>query len=189
MNYDSGMDLTCLSVRNPLSYLICYGIKDVENKTWETDYRGRLYIHSSGRISIRGMPDFSRYPMPVIHEFDSHLAAIQELEESGDYIGFAEHGIHVYLKNEERQDPHAFAEYRLLSDVYAHYREETEKPFFYANAIIGSVELVEIIEDSHSAWAEPGHYHWVIRSPKLLNEPILKVKERSGLWIHRIAEG
>lgn len=182
------MDLTCVSVRNPLSYLICYGIKDVENKTWQTDYRGRVYIYSSGRINIRGMPDFSRYPTPVIHEFDSHLAAIQQLEEAGSYIGFSEHGVRVYLKDEERQPAHAVAEYRLLADVYAHYHAEEEKPFFHAGAIIGSVELTDIVEDYSSIWAEPGRYHWVLAEPHLLKDPILKVKEGSGLWTYRIAE-
>lgn len=38
-----------LSVQNPWSDLICRGIKDVENRSWPTDYRGKLYIHSSGR--------------------------------------------------------------------------------------------------------------------------------------------
>jgi adenine-specific DNA-methyltransferase len=39
---------TVLSVQNPWSDLICRGLKDVENRSWPTDYRGRLYIHSSG---------------------------------------------------------------------------------------------------------------------------------------------
>ncbi len=39
---------TVLSVQNPWSELICLGLKDVENRSWPTDYRGRLYIHSSG---------------------------------------------------------------------------------------------------------------------------------------------
>jgi hypothetical protein len=47
-----------LSVKNPWAYLIIYGfdfgapmggfkIKDVENRTWETKYRGPLLIHAS----------------------------------------------------------------------------------------------------------------------------------------------
>jgi hypothetical protein len=47
-----------LSVKNPWAYLIIYGfdfgapmggfrIKDVENRTWETKYRGPLLIHCS----------------------------------------------------------------------------------------------------------------------------------------------
>jgi len=37
-----------LSVKQPWSYLICSGIKPVENRTWNTHFRGRVLIHSSG---------------------------------------------------------------------------------------------------------------------------------------------
>lgn len=29
--------------------MICAGIKDVENRTWATKYRGRVYIHASAK--------------------------------------------------------------------------------------------------------------------------------------------
>lgn len=35
-----------LSVRQPWAWLICAGYKDVENRTWKTDYRGELFIHA-----------------------------------------------------------------------------------------------------------------------------------------------
>lgn len=35
-----------LSIRQPWTWLICSRIKDVENRTWKTNYRGRLYIHA-----------------------------------------------------------------------------------------------------------------------------------------------
>ena len=38
-----------LSVRQPWAWAIIYGGKDVENRTWSTLYRGRLWIHASGR--------------------------------------------------------------------------------------------------------------------------------------------
>lgn len=38
-----------LSVKQPWAYLICAGIKDVENRTWATKYRGRVYIHASAK--------------------------------------------------------------------------------------------------------------------------------------------
>lgn len=34
-----------LSIKDPWSHLICIGIKDVENRTWKTNYRGRIYVH------------------------------------------------------------------------------------------------------------------------------------------------
>jgi len=38
-----------LSVKQPWSYLICSGVKPVENRTWNTKFRGRVLIHSSAR--------------------------------------------------------------------------------------------------------------------------------------------
>lgn len=38
-----------ISIKQPWSYLICAGIKDVENRTWATKYRGRVYIHASAK--------------------------------------------------------------------------------------------------------------------------------------------
>ena len=38
-----------LSVRQPWAWLICSRIKDVENRTWKTNYRGRLSIFEVDR--------------------------------------------------------------------------------------------------------------------------------------------
>jgi hypothetical protein len=180
------MQLTCLSIPNPASYLVCYGIKDVDNRTWSTDYRGTLYIHSGGRVSFRGMPDMSRYPTPVIHEFDQLMADIEALEEKTQFIGIVENGISVFLKHERRQSDHVVAQYNLLQDVYAHYRSDKQGAFFHANAIIGSVELVDVVMDSQSSWAEPGRFHWIFEKPRTFTEPVFRVREQPGLFTHEI---
>lgn len=36
-----------LSIKNPWGILIAKGLKDVENRTWKTDYRGKILIHVS----------------------------------------------------------------------------------------------------------------------------------------------
>ena len=36
-----------LSIKQPWASLICEGIKDIENRTWHTKFRGRILIHSS----------------------------------------------------------------------------------------------------------------------------------------------
>ena len=38
--------ITVLSVRQPWAWLLCEGLKDVENRNWRTNYRGTLYIHA-----------------------------------------------------------------------------------------------------------------------------------------------
>lgn len=35
-----------LSVKQPWAWLIVHGLKDVENRSWSTPYRGIIYIHA-----------------------------------------------------------------------------------------------------------------------------------------------
>ncbi len=182
------MKIKCLSIKNPKSYLFCYGIADVENRGGKTDYRGPLYIHSSGEYSYAGMPDFSQYPMPVIGEFDRFMNEIEKLEETGRYIGFAEHGVKVVLKNEEGASERTIREYNLLSDVYNFTIEKPTKPFFLANTIIGRVDLVDVVENSKSEWAEPGAVHWVFANPVLLRKPVTRVQGAPNIWDHDLSD-
>ncbi|TDQ27647.1 ASCH domain-containing protein [Tenacibaculum caenipelagi] len=39
--------MKALSIKQPWASLIANGIKDIENRTWKTSFRGRIYIHSS----------------------------------------------------------------------------------------------------------------------------------------------
>ena len=183
------MEATCLSVPNPRSYLICTGIADVENRGFATDYRGTLHIHSTGRYAFSGMPDMADYPVPVIHEFNDYLAQIQEMDRAGRYIAIPDGGVRVEFKDEDRQSDQAVAEYNLLADVYALYRRNPRAPYFHVKAIIGTVELVDVVENARSAWAEQGYKHWVLANPVLFREPITGIAtSRTGLWKHELAD-
>jgi hypothetical protein len=183
------MEVTCLSVPNPRSYLICAGVADVENRGFGTDYRGTIYIHSTGRYAFRGMPDMSSYPVPVIHEFNDFMARIQEMDRSGRYISIPDNGVRVALKDEDSQSEQAVAEYALLSDVYAAYKRDPEAPFFHVKAIIGKVDLVDVVEDAASPWAGNGYRHWILENPVLFSEPIMGITtSRTGLWKYELAD-
>ena len=39
--------LPALSIRQPWAWLICHGGKDIENRDWHTNFRGRFLIHAS----------------------------------------------------------------------------------------------------------------------------------------------
>lgn len=45
--------MKALSIRPPWADLILSGQKDIENRTWRTNYRGPLLIHSEGAIKGR----------------------------------------------------------------------------------------------------------------------------------------
>lgn len=39
--------MKALTVKQPYAKLIARGIKDIENRTWKTNYRGRVLIHAA----------------------------------------------------------------------------------------------------------------------------------------------
>jgi len=43
--------MKALSVRQPWAWLIAHGLKPVENREWETHYRGPVLIHASKTFS------------------------------------------------------------------------------------------------------------------------------------------
>lgn len=42
-----------LSIRQPWAWLIVAGKKDIENRTWETTFRGPVYIHAAKGMTMR----------------------------------------------------------------------------------------------------------------------------------------
>jgi predicted transcriptional regulator len=41
--------MKALSIKQPWASLIAHGIKDIENRTWKTHFRGKIYIHASSK--------------------------------------------------------------------------------------------------------------------------------------------
>ncbi|MFV5697767.1 ASCH domain-containing protein [Flavobacterium sp. ZT3R17] len=48
--------MKALSIKQPWASLIAHGFKDIENRTWRTHFRGRIYIH----VSAKTAGDFMR---------------------------------------------------------------------------------------------------------------------------------
>lgn len=42
--------MKALTIKQPWASLIAHGIKDIENRTWKTNFRGRIFIHSSANV-------------------------------------------------------------------------------------------------------------------------------------------
>lgn len=53
------MGMKALSVRQPWSWLVLYAAKDIENRTWKTQVRGRVLLHAAKGMTreewLRGM--------------------------------------------------------------------------------------------------------------------------------------
>ena len=53
--------MRALSIRQPWAWLIVNGFKDIENRTWSTRYRGRVYVHAGRRIVPDDYPEQRAY--------------------------------------------------------------------------------------------------------------------------------
>ncbi|EPA7489326.1 ASCH domain-containing protein [Yersinia enterocolitica] len=45
--------MKAISIRQPWAWLIINGLKDIENRTWCTTYRGPVLIHASSRVPTK----------------------------------------------------------------------------------------------------------------------------------------
>ena len=212
-----------LSVSNPTSYLICTGMKTVENRSWTTNYRGRIYIHSSGEYDYSTLNDYE-YPRKfesLQEDFYDYIETLLDKEQEYNKKIIA----NGYVTPDELEDIDNIMWYRLcsrLDGLENKYNEvlEFEKAFnlhadamqkfygidVYKNddseeymqkckiaikkhgdsmkcfAIIGYVDLVDIVTNSKSVWAEKGMYNWILKNPVLLQKPIINVKGKLRLF-------
>lgn len=107
--------MRALTVKQPWAahiFDVHYGPKNVENRTWRTNYRGPLLIHAA---SVKASRD--------------SLAP----------------------------DPSPWAQ---------------AQPITATSAIVGLVDLVDVIEDEGGPWAMPFHWHWVLENPRPFAEPV-----------------
>lgn len=176
------MQIKVLSVRNPISYLLCIGQKDIENRTWTTPYRGRLYIHSSGPKDIFGVPDFrADFDYTCMAQFNDcmdHLAGVLDYEKSEFLDRNKKTGGTCPTK---RANLAEYERYKILNDMMNR-KEDLKQPFWRKAAIIGHVDLVDIVTDADSEHAYEDNNHWIIKNPVLFNKPVLHVKGKLNLW-------
>ncbi len=48
------LNMKALSIRQPWAWLIAHGYKDVENRTWKTNFRGEFLIHAGEKFDKEG---------------------------------------------------------------------------------------------------------------------------------------
>lgn len=46
--------MKALSIRQPWAWLIIHGFKPLENRSWNTQFRGRFFVHAGLRIDLDG---------------------------------------------------------------------------------------------------------------------------------------
>jgi hypothetical protein len=53
--------MKALSIRQPCAWLIVNGYKDIENRTWSTDFCGRVFVYAGKRVKQGAFPEERDY--------------------------------------------------------------------------------------------------------------------------------
>lgn len=65
--------MKALSIRQPWAWLIVNGFKDIENRNWDTKYRGPVLIHASSK---RPTVDEVKEARSILERTNGHIAAL-----------------------------------------------------------------------------------------------------------------
>lgn len=123
--------MKAITIKQPWASLIVSGLKDIENRTWKTNFRGRVLIHAGKSVSKNGWREMNQKQIDVAANTNMIGAKFDEL------------------------------------------------PF---GAILGSVEIVDCVQNHPSLWAEKGVWNWVLANPVMFPEPITGVKGKLSFW-------
>ncbi|MDQ1139439.1 ASCH domain-containing protein [Pedobacter agri] len=158
--------MKALSIKQPWASLIASGIKDIENRTWATKYRGRIYIHASGKPAgielqtilnyeqAKAIPESKWYDMCVgIWPLSCIIGEVDIIDcVLGHTSIWAEHSAIVTRKGIEIEVPvynwvlanPVLYEHPILNVKGALSLWEYEKPYEF----VGSAEMVNVGGDS-----------------------------------------
>ena len=159
-----------ISIKQPWAYLICAGIKDVENRTWPTKYRGRVYIHASAKSACNNGCSSHLFTEQQMRAIKQSIPAHPDLDR--DFQGnsfspffFEEHELsaiigHVDIVNCIINHPSIWAE---KSEKMQAYSVDCWKVYGYR-------------------YQDNPIYNWVLANPVLFDKPILNVKGKLSFW-------
>lgn len=144
-----------LSVKNPWAHLIVEGIKDVENRNWQTLHRGKVLIHASKKWDVLGMKcsdffcwynDWQKMSALRAYQYDvKHIPC-------GCIIG------HVEVCDIVKDDGGDFSEWKIPGQYHWILRNAViyEKPTFVAGALgLWDFEESKLVSDNppnKAAW-------------------------------------
>ncbi|MCW0484088.1 ASCH domain-containing protein [Gaoshiqia sediminis] len=132
-----------ITIKQPWAHLICSGFKDIENRTWRTNFRGRVLIHAGANDNYK-------------------------------------RSMNLLFSPEQWEYMRAKGGKNLLNYMFA--------GNWNRSAIIGSVEIVDCVQNHPSIWAEKGVWNWVLANPVLFSKPIEKVKGKLSFWDYPMTE-
>jgi hypothetical protein len=171
-----------LSVRQPYASFICNGLKDVENRTYKTNHRGRLLIHACGDGMY--LPDDRYLPPEMRKEYDKWWKVEGDILDDSLLSKDLKKFYKYYL------DGIKFYGVEIEEGFSAKIKQAAKETGLYmpSQAIIGECQLIDVVNDSKSEWAEKGCFHWILKKPTMYKKPIISVLGHLRLWQFDLSE-
>lgn len=147
-----------LSVKQPWAYLLCAGIKNIENRTWELPekFRGkRVLIHASG-TKMKGL--------------------------EGDYLNDAQIG-YLHCGYTPLKELH---KYYALRNQYSAIIGSVRFVDCVINYESIWAEKCDPLYSDKTGKIIEATYNWVVADPILFDKPILNVKGKLRFWSYGI---
>lgn len=148
--------MKALSIKQPWASLIAHGVKDIENRTWKTHFRGKIYIHSSAKSAgkMKELLTPEQYDFLLKSGWKSGTnkpisAIIGEVEIVDCVIN------HESIWADKTQ-------FREEDD----FMDESDERNYYEN-VLPNIKPI---------------YNWVLANPVLYEKPILNVKGKLSFW-------
>jgi hypothetical protein len=189
------MKYKVISIKQPWAYLICSGIKDIENRTWKCQqkYIGeRVLIHASAAKmkSLQMMLTLEERAIvdkKLGYEYDRDNVFAKSV-----IIGSVE------IVDCVLNHPSIWAEKTMFDYGSICYKNECEhfKEWSFGH---GDCESCELVGQSYFVDTIPDDclfkkqmpkpiYNWVLADPILFDKPILNVKGKLGFWDYELPD-
>lgn len=152
--------MKALSIKQPWASLIANGIKDIENRTWQTKFRGRIYIHASAKSAGHLLKVINEDQESKLYKM-SDFRFLDSLEVNSAIIG------EVDIVDCVINHPSIWAE--KTPTIY-------KKPSIKDEGLRGYYEALKMFKENKPI------YNWVLANPVLYKKPILNVKGKLSLW-------
>ena len=83
--------MKAITIKQPWASMIVEGIKDVENRTWRTSFRGRVLIHAGAKEDIRWYDRTNELSASIVHNTIERIFSEKDYNETfGTIIGSVE---------------------------------------------------------------------------------------------------
>ena len=184
-----------LTVKQPFAQLICEGVKNIENRTWKTNFRGRVLIHTSAKYNSFFLDEaFTK------QQLDDMLAHNTEIYWCGHKEWGAKYDTSAIIGSVEivdcvRNHPsvwaekspenlNSFCENKGCSEFI---KWDFGGPSCFSCKLVGESYNIDTIpkecpfKDEARLYMKPV-WNWVLANPIMFRTPIINVKGKLSFW-------